>query len=291
MAPLRPDVFDVSVFGTAYPNWLVRLAPDGDIWAKLPTVRSVSLHEDGWLGRETAPEQRFVLPLLERDIRACPAGWGLVPRAAELEVLADKARFARYMQATRLERFAPQTFWSQESVRYPAVVKRTDLWAGYGIKIVNSPEELAATLDEEMWVGHPTVLQEFVEGSLEYVLQAVVVKGLLVWHAAFEIVIPPTRPIRHPNTGETVRHVDIPARELFVLQSIIAPLNFSGPINFNYRRRPDGSVALFEINPRLGGSLFRPESAPILVSAIDTIMRHATWREPAEAAGTDRAKG
>lgn len=282
MARLRPDTFDVAVFGSNYPNWLDRLASDADIWAELPMVRSVGLYGDGWLGHEGTPAQRFVLPLLEGNIRTCPAGWALVPRSAELEVLADKARFARYMQANRLERFAPRTYWSQESVQYPAVVKRTDLYAGYGIQLVHSPEELAATLEQEMWAGHPAVFQEYVEGGLEYVLQAVVVRGLLVWHAAFEIVIPPDEPIRHPHTEETVRPLEIPARELFVLQSIIAPLNFSGPINFNYRRRPDGSVALFEINPRLGGSLFRPESVPILASAIDAIMRHATWHEPAD---------
>jgi hypothetical protein len=286
MAPPRPQTFDLAVFGAGYPNWLLRLAPDAAIWAGLPMVRSVALYDDDWRPPEAPPAERLVLPLLERNIRVCPPGWALIPKSAEFEVLADKAQFARYMRANRLERFAPRTFWTVESVQYPAVVKRTDLFAGWGIRIVHTEAELTATLNEDTWSGFPTVLQEYVEGELEYVVQAVLVRGLIMWHAAFEIVIPPDEPIRHPNTGETVRPVSVPARELFVLQSIIAPLDFSGPINFNYRRRPDGSVALFEINPRVGGSLFRPESGPILAAAIDAIAQHATWHAPADGAGT-----
>jgi hypothetical protein len=278
MRPPRPARFDIVVFGSHFANWLATLAAGAPLWRGLEGVGSVRLRDDAWRGEDSAPESRLVLPLLEPNIRSCPAGWALVPPPASLEVLADKALFARYLAARGFESLAPATYWTPAAARFPAVVKRTDMFAGQGVRIVDSAAELEAALNTPPWAGHPVVIQDYVAGNLEYVLQAVLVRGVFVWTAAFEVVIPDHAPIRHPNSGERVRPVELPARELIQLQRIIAPLGFSGPVNFNFRRRPNGDMALFEINPRLGGSLFRPEFEAILAAVLGTIIQHAAWR-------------
>lgn len=43
----------------------------------------------------------------------------------------------------------------------------------------------------------------------------------------------------------------------------------------DWRRRPDGRLAVFEVNPRLGASLMRPENGADLAAAIGALLAAA----------------
>jgi carbamoylphosphate synthase large subunit len=65
-------------------------------------------------------------------------------------------------------------------------------------------------------------------------------------------------------------------------ERLLLPLGYDGPATVDYRRRPDGRLAVFEINPRFGGSLMRPAHEDDLVMSLRTVLDNATpprrWR-------------
>jgi hypothetical protein len=77
-----------------------------------------------------------------------------------------------------------------------------------------------------------------------------------------------------------VRRVGLGARELFALQQFIAPVGYSGPLNVDLRRRASGEIAVLEINPRLGGSLFKDFAQADLTDVLGAIAHYAVWRDP-----------
>ena len=84
--------------------------------------------------------------------------------------------------------------------------------------------------------------------------------------------------MRGPQNFESVAASEISSDELELFERILRPLAFSGPANIDFRRRPDGSIAMLEINPRFGLSLLRPEHVVDLRAAVGAILAHATLR-------------
>ena len=57
---------------------------------------------------------------------------------------------------------------------------------------------------------------------------------------------------------------------------MLRPLAFSGPCNADYRLTVDGRLQIFEIDPRLGGTLMLPSQSDQLRAALACIIEHAT---------------
>jgi len=64
----------------------------------------------------------------------------------------------------------------------------------------------------------------------------------------------------------------ISADLLSIFQGILKPLNFNGPCNIDFKLTPQGKLKIFEINPRLGGSLMHEENGDLLKDAINHIL-------------------
>jgi len=59
------------------------------------------------------------------------------------------------------------------------------------------------------------------------------------------------------------------------IEAVLRPLAFSGPCNVDYKRTADGRLQIFEINPRLGGTLMLPSQSKQLRAALACIVEHA----------------
>ena len=60
------------------------------------------------------------------------------------------------------------------------------------------------------------------------------------------------------------------------IEEVLRPLAFSGPCNIDYKLTADGRVQIFEVNPRLGGTLMLSSQAEHLRAALACIVAHAT---------------
>lgn len=260
--------------GVHSPDWMDALGPSGPVWTILDqrgTARPAGKARF-W------PPRRVLLPLMEGHIAGLPLpAYALVPDAAAIRTFADKAAFADYAEAQGLAAHVPVRY-RRDRVAFPAVLKRTDLNAGSGIAVVMSQSDLAEKLAEDMWAGHAVELQELVASSTDYVIYVVCAGGRIVWHTAYAYRLPDPTTIRGPVQSLRGMPFSPTADELAVIEAFLKPLNYEGPANIDYRRRQDGRMALFEINPRLGGSLMKPEYTSDLADCIDAIVRHARWR-------------
>ena len=145
--------------------------------------------------------------------------------------------------------------------------------ASNGVALVESPEHFRELILQDPWEGQKYILQEFVPGGREYATYCLFENGKLLWHCSYAFTYQENS-IR--LTGENMERVVASAAQLDQIQRFIAPLNYTGPCNIDYKLRPDGSIAILEINPRLGGTLMRPENVEDLSQALSLIIEKAS---------------
>lgn len=268
-------------------GWIKALAPRSPVWRELGGASVVLGHRGGLL---PTWRRRFVVPLFERDMVSVPRPClGLMPTPEARVRLADKAQFARYVRMQGVEALVPATFDPADAEGFPAVLKRTDDTAGRGIVLVNSRAELAAQLASPEFRDRPVVLQELIEGTTEYVLHVVSVGGRIVWHCCYAYLLPLDRTIRSRRNYLRLERVSVSAEDIAVFERFLRPLNFDGPANFDFKRRSDGRIAVFEINPRFGGSLMQAGNVRDLAQAMAVILEHGRWYEREDAGAGARS--
>ena len=98
--------------------------------------------------------------------------------------------------------------------------------------------------------------------------------GDILWSSSFAWDLGSDTQFGIPVFGATVS-VPAPCRVLFHIAAILAPLGYSGPCCANYKVLPSGEIAIFEINPRLGGSLMNPRNIDLLRQAMAHIVYNA----------------
>ncbi len=273
----------VVIFGKHSAGWMEALNPSAFVWRGIcDNVQFLESIEDLELLRcSLQKDERFVvIPLLESHIKLCTSDFpALVPSPTALEILEDKAKFFHYCLRHALDVFCPRHFESIDALEFPVVLKRTNLNATGGITVAHSPEELRVLLAQRPWVGHSYVLQEYIEGSEEFVSHLICENGRVLWdHTVRYGGVGEQRIVRPKPVLDSFRTSD---KLLRIFEKILLPLNFSGPCNIDYKIDPLGRLRIFEVNPRLGGSLMRYDKVEVLRSALDCIVR-TTLARPGE---------
>ena len=277
---------EIMIHGRHSRSWTQALGTDAPIWATL-AKGGIAQRAEGpcpwWRGR-------VVVPLLEPHIASIPEPcYALVPSQEAMAILADKARFDRYVRERGAAHLVPRLI-DLDRPTFPAVLKRTNLRAGQGVALVTSQREFEEKLASPPWTGEQVLLQEVVPARRDYVTYVVCVDGRIVWHCTYGYALAGRRDIRGPVGNMAFKRLRTRPSDLGDFEALLQPLAFSGPANIDYRLRPDGSLAIIEINPRLGGSLMRPDNLRDLAACLRAIVRHARWR-PAAAEQTAAASG
>lgn len=278
----------VIIYGEHSSDWMTALAPGAPVWRRMPDVGEVLLIPDipGAIIPKTprADARTVIIPLMESHARHRPRQYAsLVPDGRSIDVLANKAAFAAYARAHGFGYLCPQTYASSADAVFPCVLKRLDLNAGEGVAIVGSPLELKARLEEYPWDGWPVILQSLAAGATEYVTHCVCRNGRILWHCSFAYEAYPLGSIRNSANVATVRPVTASAFSLSQIETFLAPLSYSGPCNADYKLSADGKITVFEINPRLGGSLMMPANVGYLHGALRHIVDTALDAEHLQA--------
>jgi hypothetical protein len=270
----------VIIYGEHSPDWMAALGPGAPVWSRMPNVTEVVVVPDHPVARIAARlrwnARTVLIPLMETHTRHRPRRHAsLVPDDRALRLLSDKAAFAGYLNDIGRSHLAPRTFASRDDATYPCVLKRVDLNGGHGVVVVHSREELAARLNDGMWRGRPFVLQSFVSGGPEYVAHCVARNGRVLWHRAYAYEVDPRAAIRTPGNTGASHPVPLAPHHLAQIESLLLPLAYSGPCNIDYKLSDPGDIVVFEINPRLGGSLMQPDKIDDLHAVLSCIVREA----------------
>ncbi len=283
----RPD--RVIVYGRYQWRGVAAVAADAPVWQAMPGVAQVEVAETtvallrkGWRGGRSS----IAIPLRERALLWCPRlYWGLMPSRAALAICRNKAQFDRFVKAAGLADLAPRSYRSPAEAIFPCVLKRLNKNAGIGVAIVNSAAELAALLRIKPWRNRPVLLQELVPGSTDFATHCVCRSGRIIWHTTYQYELDPALPVQTPHSIQVRRRAEASAAELAQMERFLVPLAYDGPASFDYRRRPDGGVIVFEINPRFGGTMMRPENSADLKAALAVLVANAVPPEELRRAG------
>jgi hypothetical protein len=273
--------FRVVVYGAFFEIWNPALM-DRALWQTMPgviEVRRVAERLSLRILPPAGPDTRTVIvPLGEEHYRQSPRQFlSLAPDAASVATLANKAAFAAHAARLGLSRLCPATYRTPAEIRFPCILKRVDLAGAMGIEFVRSRLELDRLLDTPTFRGQETTLQAFVPGVTEYVTHCVFKNGALLWHCTFAWALDPDVQFGIPDFGATIA-VTASDRTLAEIGRLLEPLRYSGPCCVNYKLSPGGEISIFEINPRLGGSLMNPRNIDCLRQALAHIVANA---EPA----------
>jgi hypothetical protein len=274
-----PRPVSVVILGSHSADWMQALDPTAPVWDLLPGVARVTMAQD-----DPAPCLRadakagllpVVIPLMEPHIRSLPPGVpSLAPHHAALELLSDKLVFDLFARDFAPDDVAPH-YASAEEVRFPCVVKPSGLNATEGVMVAHGAAELATMMQQPAeGPGMPKSLQGYVPGRRDYATYAVCRSGRILWHLTYEFAMPEGAELRRPDTCCAIRRRATPPPMLDFLRRLTAALRFDGPLNVDYRIA-GGGIRVFEVNPRLGGSLMRPGHVADLAGALATIINVA----------------
>jgi hypothetical protein len=269
-------LFRVVVFGAFFSEWN-RALVDRAMWQAIPgvieVIRVVRKSQIAKLPSTRA--ETLIVPLGEDHIRDCPTDHrSLVPAAHALETLSDKARFADFMEQIGLAGLCPRRYPRREDAAFPCVLKRLDQNGAYGVELVASDGQLDALLRSDVFVGQRYLLQAFVPGDVEYSFHAVCRDGAILWSIALSRSIGPGARIGSPD-HDTVKPITPSPHVLSQISTVLARLHYSGPCCANYKVLPSGDIAIFEINPRFGGSLMIASNRTALRQALICVLENA----------------
>jgi len=269
----RPD--RLVVYGRPSAAWRLALLPDAPVWRRFPGLEVRYARTRLELLAESWGRPSYVVPLWPGESRRCPPWWWMLrPNRRAIAALNSKLEFARYTRSVGLTELVPRVFLGGEPPVFPLVVKPSDSTDGRDVHFVDGPEALGRELAEPRWRGVSPVVQERIAGDVDHVTHVVCRAGRILGHLTYrhhlaESGIQTAKSIVRSEPGEAQ------AADLEAFERLLGPLGYDGPATIDWRRRPDGRPVIFEINPRIGGSLIRPEREADLAMMLRLVLQHA----------------
>lgn len=193
-----------------------------------------------------------VVPLRLSDyapMRARPAASFLIPNKQIVQIANDKQRFNAYLGAMGFGALVPVVY--DDAVEYPFIYKKRHDQAGIHSKVILTPGER-----EEFERGIDTAeyyKQRYVGGRDEYTTHFFCLDGAVRFDTTVKFTFERDHFVRGVNfEAARIDRVATPFRESF--DDILEALAYVGTCCFNYKVE-DGKLLIFEVNPRIGGSL------------------------------------
>lgn len=273
---MRPN--RVILYGPDSQRWRAAVSPQSGVWDGVPGIGDVvvvdglgDLLRCGWAGWR----QSIVVPLRKRALRQFPRFyWNLAPSRFAHETCADKIRFHQFMVRAGFSELVPCTWRRVEACRFPCVIKRGNKDGSFGVKVVNSANELAEVMEAPPFRRRPVIFQDLAEGLIDHATHCVAVDGRIVWHTSYAYEIDPVTRVQTIEAHAFRRRIEAPAAVLAQFERVLQALFYSGPVSFDWRPR-GGGIVLFEINPRFGGSMMLPINRDDLRAALAALVAHA----------------
>lgn len=191
----------------------------------------------------------------------------VLPDAGLVEDLVDKARFQQLAErldlpvpATRRIRPAPGAPVPDLGLRYPVILKPLtrlrswDLLGGAGKALqIDGPDELRTLWPRLTEAGMDLLAQELVPGPetrIESYHVYVDAQGRVAGEFTGKKIRTFPRAYGH-STALTITDIDGAAADVAALgRELAARLNLRGVAKFDFKRAPDGTLRLLEVNPR-----------------------------------------
>lgn len=211
----------------------------------------------------------FALVLARRRKEFMALGWRvLIGSPSSLSAIGNKVRLQQFARKHGLTEFTP-TEYSLHTARFPCIVKKGTGEYGRNVHIASTRRELRRIVQAApaSWV-----IQELIAGNEEIATTLVVVNGKIkagmttfYTYRDREYVWPATVELKKTSS-------ELPCADRAQLEPFVR--FFTGVCNVNYKVRPDGRLAIFEINPRVGAD-FCDAKVSLARLILDTAHAHS----------------
>jgi carbamoylphosphate synthase large subunit len=270
----------VVPYGSSHENWKAALSHTSSIWDEIPYVETVIVLEDlDFPLKEVSRKysSTVLLPLKEPAILDHPQGYlTLVPSKELVDLASYKNTFYNFLTEHGFKEYFPQPL-DAPNFTTPFILKRLHGEGGFGIFLVWNEERYKEVLTQPSLKNEPYMLEEYIEGDDEYIFYVVCKKGEILWHASL-MGQPPTDSRVQKGSFANASEVEITKETYSVFKGIFKALNYDGPANFNYKIKNNKPI-IFEMNPRIGGTLMDPKFKHLLVNCLKTITLNAYLQE------------
>ena len=244
-----------------YMNHLSDIINDVKIFRDIPRLQE-------YLKTEGQNYKNYILPSITDHIKELnnaginslfklDSGW--------LDRLDDKKKFADYAIENKLSQFIPCIYskWCDRSADILVIVKPRIGAYSYGV----SKKKLYEVQD---WEFDDHVVQEYIKDPIEYAGYFVAYNGNITHSFAY---------MGNHGNGEFIKYeggvfdttpktrVTLDDKIVKELELFLKPTFFTGTCCFDFKIK-DGNLKVFEINPRLGGSLTLEENKTDLTDII-----------------------
>ena len=269
----------VVVYGKGlWSSWKDALRADSEFWKGFSSIEKVIEVDtlDFPLQDVCKNYNKTVLiPLSVEDNFNHPKGClTLVSSKETLHTFNNKDLFYKFLEQNDLQEYFPKTLnITSPTPEFPFIMKRLDLYGGVGIALIWDQQRYEWALNNHRFKDQRYLVQEYVEGDVEYVTQVMCKDGEVLWNVTFEGSVPKDGKV---NMGPfaNMNIVTMEPEVLAVFRKIFKLANYSGPANVNFKLR-DGKPVIFESNPRFGGSMFLPMFRPQLKQSITALLNNA----------------
>jgi hypothetical protein len=275
LSPAEGPGLRVVLYGLPYADWNASLS-DRQLWQDLRIVSEVRRIPGLRVLLPWSSERTVVIPMKTSHAVTVPQRFrGLIPDRHSARLMADKSTFQQYLVANGLTAYAPATYATPDEASFPCVVKRLDLSASIGVEIATSRRHLDEILQSGVFAGHRWLLQALAPGIVEYASFCVCDEGRIVWDCTFASTMSGPAVIKNEDNGKNREIIATDPDVLRQFETVLKPLRYRGPCVIDYKIAEDGRVQIFEINPRLGGTLLQKAHAGLLREALKHILAPA----------------
>lgn len=261
----------VILVGIHSDDWMVALSPNSDIWSSFSHVHKIS-HYSTLPETSRKVKQLSVIPFMEEDALRVPS-WAPVLKSPNslIEQLQNKKLFKGLMEKNSLSELLPCHYENIDEVIYPAVIKSPIGAGGSSVRLVKNITELKNFVSSQELNLADLVIQEFIPGVDEYVAHFVSKNGEVLYEKYYSFKLQQSTSIRTAETTQRSSMIELSKNYSQIFHSILKAIQYSGPINIDFKIQ-NAKIRIFEMNPRLGGSLMVEQNQADLVACLKALL-------------------
>ena len=196
-------------------------------------------------------QMKFIInnikPIKSKVKILCPDDYDII------DLLDNKIKFRDFMIQNELENMIPITYQINKTIFqhiiYPCIFKLAITYAGGGSHICDTSKKVTSYAS----FYHPKeyFLQEFIYEQTEHGAHLVIDNGKIKWAICYKTIHPSKLYIQK---GRMTEYEKINNFDFTPFEKIFMALHYSGFACIDFKI-VDGNIKIFEINPRLGGTL------------------------------------
>ncbi|MCP4089878.1 MAG: HAD-IB family hydrolase [Gammaproteobacteria bacterium] len=171
----------------------------------------------------------------------------LIPTYETIILFGNKSAFVDFMYENNLSEYVPQKY---DKIELPCVIKKNVSYYGHGIHVVQKAEDIPKDINLNEYL-----IQEAITGDTEYSTDLLVKNGSILYESTLKLQYATQLYVQGYNNGNPVRYVRLDENILNVFANIVKLVNYNGFCCISYKVDIFNVLKIFEINPRMGGSI------------------------------------